>query len=282
METQSGIYCITFLPTQQKYIGSTTKFRKRFAEHRNELKRNEHHSWKLQKLWNKSQNENDLAFIVLEIVENHERLMEREQFWLDIIKPDLNTIEKAHRLKPESIVRPWLGKHRPEDTRKKISESLLGRKGHPMSNETREKIRIANTGKKHSDETRRRLSESHKDLIVSAETRAKQSAMRKGKPGKPVSEETKVKLRTIAQAQWRDPKYKAKHHKAVKKAMRDPEVLRRLSESHKGKELTKEHRQKIGDAHRGTKRSKATRKRQSEARKLWWAKRKGLASNSKR
>src|SRR3990167_2362363 len=103
MKTQSGIYCITFLPTQQKYIGSTNNIGRRFAGHKSDLRRNEHHSWKLQQLWNKSQNENDLAFIVLEVVENLENLIEREQFWLDILKPDLNVTEKAHRLKPENI-----------------------------------------------------------------------------------------------------------------------------------------------------------------------------------
>ena len=127
MKIQSGIYCITFLPTQQKYIGSTKNFSVRFAGHRHDLHNNDHHSWKLQQLWNKSQNESDLAFIVLEIVKDLDYLLEREQFWLDALKPELNVINKAHRLKPESQAMPWLGKHRPEDTRKKISEAHKGK-----------------------------------------------------------------------------------------------------------------------------------------------------------
>lgn len=274
MGTQSGIYCITFLPTQQKYIGSTKKFSTRFSGHKHDLRNNDHHSWKLQQLWNESQNEIDLAFIILEVVEDLGNLIEREQFWLDALKPELNVMNKAHRLKPESQVSPWAGKHRSQEVRDKISKSLTGRKGHPMSSETREKLRIANTGKKMSDATKAKLVASHKGIKPSAELRAKWSAQRKGRKGKPVSEETKAKLRAIAQAQWNDPEYKRKHHKALKKVMSSPEMRKKLSEGGKGKKLSEEHKKKIGDLHRGMKRSAASRRRLSAARKLWWKNRK--------
>lgn len=274
MSGQSGIYCIEFLPTQQKYIGSTKKFSTRFAGHRSDLKRGEHHSYKLQKLWNENKRDEDLSFVILETVEDLDKLMEREQFWLDFIKPELNVIDKAHRLKPESLVSPWLGKHRPEDTKEKISQSLTGRKGRVVSEETREKLRIANTGKKISEATRQKLRDSHKGQVVSDETRAKQSEARKGKSHAPTSEATKEKIRKSVKALWDDPDYVAKHHEALSEVMGSTEMRERLSKAHKGKKLSKVHKQKIGNAHLGMKRSPETKKRLSAARKLWWSKRK--------
>lgn len=50
-----------------------------------------------------------------------------------------------------------------------------------MSEETKNKIRIANTGKKFSDETKRKLSESHKGHKVLESTKQKLSTLNKGK-----------------------------------------------------------------------------------------------------
>lgn len=53
---------------------------------------------------------------------------------------------------------PWLGKHRSEETKRKLSEANKGK--HPTE-ETRSKISIASTGRHHSDKTKKRLSEIH-------------------------------------------------------------------------------------------------------------------------
>lgn len=55
------------------------------------------------------------------------------------------------------------GKHLPESTRKKISES---KKGHPTSLETREKIGNANRGRKMTEEQKLRLSISRKGKYI--------------------------------------------------------------------------------------------------------------------
>lgn len=114
---------------------------------------------------------------------------------------------------------PWKGKHRSEETRKKISETLTGThhseetirkrteslKGHTTSEETKRKISEANKGKFVSSETRNKLSESHKGQIswnkgkhASEETRKKLSEAHKGQvawnKGKTLSEEYRRKL----------------------------------------------------------------------------------------
>lgn len=53
-------------------------------------------------------------------------------------------------------------------------------KGFTLSEETKQKVRIANLGKRHSEETKQKMRNSH--LIVSEETRKKISAVHKGKP----------------------------------------------------------------------------------------------------
>jgi len=88
-----------------------------------------------------------------------------------------------------------------QETRQKLSAWCQGEK-HPLfgahrSEETKQKLRIANTGKKASDETKRKMSEAHKGNTnmrgkkASDETRAKLSAVHLGKPK---SEATKKKM----------------------------------------------------------------------------------------
>lgn len=97
------------------------------------------------------------------------------------------------------------GKHRPEETKKKISEAMKGRiswnKGKhlgPLSEETRKRISEAHKGKKISEETKRKISEAHKGKKLSEEHRRKLSEANKGKisnrKGCKLTEETKRKI----------------------------------------------------------------------------------------
>lgn len=59
--------------------------------------------------------------------------------------------------------KPWLGKPRSEETKKKIADALRGRAGSKHTEESKKKISLAHTGKKQapvSAETRKKLSES--------------------------------------------------------------------------------------------------------------------------
>jgi len=65
--------------------------------------------------------------------------------------------------------RPWLGKPRSEDTRRKIAESLRGKPGKKHTEESKHKISLAHMGKKQlspSEQTRKKLSEAVKKSWV--------------------------------------------------------------------------------------------------------------------
>ncbi len=62
------------------------------------------------------------------------------------------------RLHKSDEKHPLFGKHRSEETKKKMSQSLSGR---TFSEETKEKISQANLGKKHSKESRKKMSQAN-------------------------------------------------------------------------------------------------------------------------
>ena len=68
-----------------------------------------------------------------------------------------------------------------EETKIKISNSLKGRKNKPCSKKTKQKISIANKGKKRSQEVRKQISYNLSQRIVSEETKKKISIANKGR-----------------------------------------------------------------------------------------------------
>lgn len=85
MNRESGIYAIVNTTTNKQYIGSSVNLEKRFAQHLYHLRRNTHHSPRLQNSYNKH-GEEMFSFVVLELCPN-DRLKEIEQTYLDNVKP---------------------------------------------------------------------------------------------------------------------------------------------------------------------------------------------------
>ncbi|NFF77676.1 hypothetical protein FCV38_11955 [Clostridium sporogenes] len=81
-----GIYKIEQLSTNKLYIGSSKNIESRWQEHIRVLKNNKHHSWKLQRAWNRSKKESNFKFEIIEEVENKKDLFSCEQYWLDFYK----------------------------------------------------------------------------------------------------------------------------------------------------------------------------------------------------
>lgn len=78
----SGIYQITCITTGKIYVGRAVNLRARWDQHKNELKRSNHHNVHLQKAWNEYGAE-CFVFAVLELVPK-QQLIEREQEWIDL------------------------------------------------------------------------------------------------------------------------------------------------------------------------------------------------------
>lgn len=79
------IYEIVNTKSGKRYIGSTTRYRHRFREHRRQLRLGEHSSSYFQNAYNKH---GERCFVMrpLEIVTTRDRLMDREQAWIDSFK----------------------------------------------------------------------------------------------------------------------------------------------------------------------------------------------------
>ena len=116
-----GIYCIENIQNNKKYIGSSIHCEKRRRRHFSELKNKKHKNKKLQYAYNKYGFDN-FSFYVIEKVTDKNLLIEKEQFYIDSLKPFYNI--------------------------NKIADSCLGVK---RSKATKEKIRQANLGLKHPD-----------------------------------------------------------------------------------------------------------------------------------
>lgn len=106
---RKGIYSIYFKDNKKYYVGSTNckeGFRGRWREHVYELRKNIHKNTILQRTYNKY-GEN-FFFEILEIYEgSDEQVREREQFYLDLLRPELNVNLKATGCEfPEDWVSP--------------------------------------------------------------------------------------------------------------------------------------------------------------------------------
>lgn len=115
----SGIYKITCTTTNKVYVGSTTKIRKRWGWHRNDLRRGVHHNRHLQFAWNKY-GEQCFEFEILEMVMFAEHLHDREQHWLD----HYQAYDSDKGFNHGKVARaPWLGRLHSDETKQKLSDS---------------------------------------------------------------------------------------------------------------------------------------------------------------
>lgn len=180
----SGIYKIVCLANKKFYIGSTVNLHKRWLDHQRDLFHQAHANQKLQRAYQKY-GADTFQFEIIEFV-LPPFLKEREQYYLDKYKPfgskGFNIARQA--------ANPLLGLERP-----------------PISEETREKLRISHigqpgywAGKKRPPETVAKMngnrlgkpSPRYPGYTHSPEHREK---LRWANLGKKASEETKRKLR---------------------------------------------------------------------------------------
>lgn len=198
----SGIYVIRNKTNNKIYIGSTNCFQKRYWDHVSFLRSGKHVNKHLQSSFNKY-GEDNFTFDLLELVEDADTLISREQHYIDTLQPHYNKAKQAGRPPVYEWTEEMRQKHSdmmrnrvlPEETKAKILDALdrgrsnyfdrpieerleHGRKigdalrGRKLSEEHRKKCAVANLGNHHTEETKQKLREANSNnyIIISPES----------------------------------------------------------------------------------------------------------------
>lgn len=224
----SGIYKITNIKNNKKYIGSAINIDNRWYHHKKSLSNGNHHSIKLQRAYNKYGSD---CFCFETIEEcNKEILIIREQYYINLFdsyKKGYNSVPKAGSNS---------GMKHTDETKEKIRNKSIGNKN--MLN------------KKHSDNTKILISEKLKGTILSENTKIKMSESRKGKI---MSEETKNKLSEINSGKIFSEEHKNKLSLSHTGKKQSKETIEKRVKSNSGKIKTEQCKNKISEKLKGIK-----------------------------
>lgn len=162
-----GVYAIVNTVNGHHYVGSAKAVHKRWREHRRQLRESRHHSFLLQKAWNKYGSE-VFAFRVLARTEI-ETLTDLEQVFIDRFDPYYNIAPRAGS---------QLGYRHSEETRAKLRVARArnpssAMKGRRHTAETRARISAAKTGVRHGP-----YSLKHRESIGRARAKVDESTVR--------------------------------------------------------------------------------------------------------
>lgn len=212
----SGIYKITCTANNKIYIGSSVNLRIRWRDHKNTLRKGAHRNSRMQNAWNKY-GEDSFTFEVIELVMPWS-LLDREQYWLDKLKPYDRNIGFNINPKAESA----FGRECTPETRAKIGAANRGRK---VSDETRSKLSEAGKGRKHNAETLHKMSLKSRGRKLTPEAKEKISIANKGKKRSPEEIE---RIRINSTGRKHTAEAKAKVSAAKKGIKRKPETVEKM------------------------------------------------------
>jgi group I intron endonuclease len=223
--SQSGIYAIRRTGTDKVYVGSALCVTTRWATHRRCLRKGCHPSKHLQNSWNK----HGASSFECEVLENcsPEMLLEREQYWIDTLKPAYNTALFAGA--------PMRGRRHTSEWKVASATRMMGNqhaRGHRHTDEWKQQTAARQLGKKkrsgwhHTSEAKARIAEAMrgqqhaKGHVATDDERARRSA-------------------SIRAAYQRSPKPPV-----------SPEMKARIAATLRGRKLSDETRQRMSLAHR--------------------------------
>lgn len=176
---EQGIYCITNLINNKKYIAQAENITIRWKGHIKDLNKKIHHNCHLQRAWDKY-GEHNFKFEIIEVVENNDSLYIREDYWMKKINTLDRTygynIREASKNAPiaeetkKKLSNVHKGKSKSEEHKKKLSDAGKKRKA---SEETKKKISESNKGKKHSEASKQKMSERQKGKKLTIEHKQK-------------------------------------------------------------------------------------------------------------
>lgn len=264
MLSGSGVYGIKNIATGKLYVGSAVVIKKRFATHRCELRRNKHHSSKLQRSWNKH-GEESFEFIILEVVSDPSQLIAVEQKWIDYH----HSVVNGYNVNP--LARSCLGVKRSPEVCAKISEINIRISECPkiraMRSE-RSKAYFSNPENRKSlgrsikaaydaytPEQRERQNQIRMATMGRPEVRAKLSAIKMGTTASP---ETKEKLSAARRKQKQTPETRAKRSATLMGHPTSPETREKIRQANIGWRPNEQQRAKLVAALTGRKQSAAT------------------------
>lgn len=148
----AGIYCIRNVVNNKVYIGSSKNIRKRIQLHLQTLQKGTHHSYLLQRSWDKHGSDNFTVEVILTVLDIT-KMIEHEQYFLDLFQSYVS--KNGYNL--EIVANSSIGIKRSQEFREKIS---LSNKRRVCSEDTRAKHRELMLGennsffgKKHSEKT---------------------------------------------------------------------------------------------------------------------------------
>lgn len=130
---QSGIYIITNIVNNKKYIGSSLDYKRRIGQHKYSLRKNSHYNKHLQSSFNKYKEES-FEFKLLELTNN---LIERETFHIY----NENVLNPLYGYNKATIIENTSGYTMSEFSRKKMS---IAKKGTIMHINTKKALIKAN------------------------------------------------------------------------------------------------------------------------------------------
>jgi group I intron endonuclease len=202
-----GIYQIRNKVNGKVYIGQSINLEQRKKHHFSLLCHNKHYSYHLQRAFNQY-GESNFIFSILEEVKDPLWLTVREQYWLDLKKAS----DPNYGYNIASCAEAFFkGKHHTEISKEKSRLSNLGKvawnkglKTGPLSEEHKQKIRIANKGKSGT--------KGMKGKHHTTESKYKQSLAMIGKKKGPLSEEHKQKISDHSYWKGKPSPFLGKHH----------------------------------------------------------------------
>lgn len=144
---QAGVYYILHVRSSKVYVGSGLNIRGRWKGHRSALKNNKHANKYLQHAWNKY-GEAEFEWGVLEVEQNPNLLLKKEQFWIDAF----NATNRSYGYNICTIAGNSRGRKASSETRAKMSQRLKGNRytlGRKLTDAHKRKISLGLVGKVH-------------------------------------------------------------------------------------------------------------------------------------